>query len=217
MNELRQVMQERWEAKGDRYDATGAYGTRDPAERARWAEILRRLGSAPLDVLDVGSGTGFLALILAEMGHRVTAIDWSTTMLAQAEARAREAGARIVFRQADAESLPFPNSSFDALVARHLLWTLAEPGQALAEWYRILKPRGRVLADFTRRRDKAIGHHYPVEIEEKLPLNRNVDPAAVVRLFEKAGFTDLRVEGYAGPNDTEAHTYLLSGQKPLEG
>ncbi len=216
MNELRVAMRERWDAKGDRYDTAGAHGTRDPGEKARWVGFLQRLGNRPLDVLDVGTGTGFVALILAEMGHHVTGIDWSTTMLAQAEAKAREAGQEITLRRGDAESLPFPDGCFDAVVARHLLWTLVEPRQALIEWHRVLKPKGRILADFSRRRREATGHHYPVEVEERLPLNRDVDPAEVASLFEEVGFTDLRVETSSILHDSEATTYLLSGQRPSE-
>lgn len=216
MNELRVAMRERWDTKGDRYDHAGAHGTSDPGEKARWVGFLQRLGNRPLDVLDVGTGTGFVALILAEMGHRVTGIDWSTTMLAQAEAKAREAGLKITLRQGDAESLPFPDGCFDAVVARHLLWTLAEPRRALTEWYRVLKPQGRVLADFSRRRRETTGHHYPVEVEEKLPLNRDLAPAEVIKLFEDAGFADMQVETSSILDDGEATTYLLSGQKPSE-
>ena len=216
MNELRMAMRVRWDTKGDRYDHAGAHGTRDPGEKARWVGFLQRLGNRPLDVLDVGTGTGFVALILAEMGHRVTGVDWSATMLAQAEAKARDAGLKITLRQGDAEVLPFPDGCFDAVVARHLLWTLAEPRQVLVEWYRVLKPEGRVLADFSRRRKGATGHHYPVEVEERLPLNRDVDPVEVASLFEVVGFADLRVETSSTLHDGQTTTCLLSGQKSSE-
>lgn len=63
----------------------------------RWRNILARLGPGSLEGLDIGTGTGFVALILAELGHRATGVDWSVTMLDQARAKARERGLEIAF------------------------------------------------------------------------------------------------------------------------
>ncbi|QGP93856.1 Ubiquinone/menaquinone biosynthesis C-methyltransferase UbiE [Neomoorella glycerini] len=213
MNNLRQAMRERWNTKGYHYDHRGNHGTKSPAEKERWTKILEQLGPGPLAVLDVGTGTGFVALLLAEIGHRVTGIDWSTTMLDQARMKAREAGLEIAFIEAETESLPFAAACFDAVVARHVLWTLTDPRQTLTEWYRVLKPHGRVLADFSPRRSGTAGHHYPLEIEKKLPLNKALHPAEVVALFEDAGFTNVQAEALPLHPDSNAVTYLISGFK----
>ncbi|MBE0467174.1 MAG: class I SAM-dependent methyltransferase, partial [Candidatus Desulforudis sp.] len=156
-------MRARWNDKGRHYEDVEAHGTRSHAERGRWTGILRQLGPGPLDVLDVGTGTGFAALILAELGHRVTGIDWSAAMLDRAREKARDAGLEVALVEGETEALPFTDASFEALAARHVLWTLAEPEQALAEWFRVLKPGGRVFADFSPRRPGKAGHHYPPE------------------------------------------------------
>jgi len=213
MNNLRQVMQERWNTKGYHYDHTGGHGTKSPAEKERWTKILAQLGSGPLAVLDVGTGTGFVALLLAEMDHFVTGIDWSTTMLEQARAKACEAGLEIAIIEAETETLPFTAAYFDVVVARHVLWTLTEPHRILAEWYRVLKPYGRVLADFSPHRSGTVGHHYPLEIEEKLPLNRDLEPLAVAAFFEDAGFANVQAETLPLLPDSKAVTYLISGFK----
>ncbi|TDA64042.1 MAG: class I SAM-dependent methyltransferase [Clostridia bacterium] len=103
-----------------------------------------------------------VALILAELGHRVTGIDWSVTMLDQAREKAQKAGLEITFVEGEIENLPFPDASFDLVVARHVLWTLVLPEQTLAEWHRVLRPNGRALVDYSPRRPGEIGHRCPV-------------------------------------------------------
>jgi ubiquinone/menaquinone biosynthesis C-methylase UbiE len=97
----------------------------------RWVEILgQELGPAPRKVLDLATGTGFVALILAELGHPVAAIDLSAEMLAQAR---KAAGGRpgVHFELGDAVEPAMAAGSFDAVVSRHLLWTLREPVRAM--------------------------------------------------------------------------------------
>ncbi|MGC7847660.1 class I SAM-dependent methyltransferase [Desulforudis sp. 1088] len=214
MNDLRETMRARWNAKGYQYEHASAHGTKNPAEKKRWRNIAARLGPGPLDVLDVGTGTGFVALILAELGHRTTGVDWSVTMLDQARLKARDAGLEITFVEGDIELLPFAAASFDAVMARHVLWTLAEPERAIAEWYRVLRPGGRALADFSPRRPGEKGHHYPPEIEERLPLNRDVSPDEVAALFVNAGFAGVDVQILPRDPGSDRVTYLISGFRP---
>ncbi|MEW6448701.1 MAG: methyltransferase domain-containing protein [Bacillota bacterium] len=216
MNDLRETMRARWNARGRHYDHADAHGTKSPSEKERWRNILARLGPGPLDVLDIGTGTGFVALILAELGHRATGVDWSVTMLDQARVKAREAGLKITFVEGEIEALPFAAASFDAVAARHVLWTLAEPERAIAEWYRVLRPGGRALADFSPRRPGEKGHHYPPEIEERLPLNRDVRPEEVAALFVNAGFAGVDVEPLPRDPGSDRVTYLISGFRPRE-
>lgn len=212
-SELKQAMRERWNQKGGGYDDVGAHGTKTPEERDLWRQILGRLGPGKLSVLDIGTGTGFLAIMSAEMGHRVTGIDWSGTMLAQARARAKETKVSVSFVEGDAEALTFSDGEFDAVVTRHLLWTLTDPQRALSEWARVIKPGGRILADFSHRRPGSADHHYPPEIGEKLPLNRNIDPAEVITLFMRSGLTGVQVETLPLSSAHSQATYLISGTR----
>ena len=81
----------------------------------------------PLRILDIGTGTGFFAILMARLGHRVTGIDLTPAMLEEASATAAGLGLDIDFRQMDAQQLDFPENTFDALVSRNLTWTLPEP------------------------------------------------------------------------------------------
>ena len=90
----------------------------------RWADMLisrfPAQGDVPLRILDIGTGPGFYAIILAERNYRVTAVDYAEKMLAEARNNAGSLGERICFRQMDAHSLDFPDGSFDVIVTRNL-------------------------------------------------------------------------------------------------
>jgi len=99
---------------------------------------------AGLDLLDLGCGTGRHALALAAAGARVTAVDFSEGMLA--EARLKPGGAAVRFLRHDlAEPLPFPGASFDRVVSGLVLEHLADLGGFFREARRVLRPRGRAV------------------------------------------------------------------------
>ncbi|MBA8882060.1 ubiquinone/menaquinone biosynthesis C-methylase UbiE [Phyllobacterium myrsinacearum] len=66
-------------------------------------------------------------------------------MLEHARAKATARQRNIIFRLGDAENTREPDSHYDVITNRHLVWTLVDPQAAFAEWHRILKPGGRVL------------------------------------------------------------------------
>ncbi len=117
---------------------------------AVWADMLlsrfpAQTGSEPPRVLDVGTGPGFYAIILAARGCRVTAVDFSARMLAEARRNAGVLAERIDFRQMDAHALDLPDASFDAVVTRNLTWNLSDPLRAYRDWLRVLRPGGALL------------------------------------------------------------------------
>jgi ubiquinone/menaquinone biosynthesis C-methylase UbiE len=115
-------------------------------ENEIWKELLAEsMGPGPKVVLDVGTGTGYIALLLAEMGHRVTGIDFSTNMLEIARRKTLKYRTSVSIMEGDVENMPFATATFDAITARYVLWTLAQPRTALKEWTRVLKPGGRVV------------------------------------------------------------------------
>ncbi|MGN0978578.1 MAG: class I SAM-dependent methyltransferase [Faecousia sp.] len=104
-------------------------------------------GKSPeeIKVLDVGTGPGFFAIILAEQGYSVTAVDYTETMLEAAKQNAGLLAEKITFLQMNAEELTFPDDSFDVLVTRNLTWNLHRPEKAYAQWCRVLKTGGELL------------------------------------------------------------------------
>ena len=93
-------------------------------------------------VLDVGTGPGFFAIILAELGYQVTAVDYTASMLEEARHNAGALAKHIHFQQMNAEKLAFQTASFDVLVTRNVTWNLHDPEKAYAQWMRVLKPGG---------------------------------------------------------------------------
>ncbi|HIU17436.1 MAG TPA: class I SAM-dependent methyltransferase [Candidatus Avidesulfovibrio excrementigallinarum] len=116
-------------------------------EQARWADRVRPFfpREGRLSVLDVGCGPGFLAILLAKLGHEVTAFDYTEQMLERARVNAAEAGVHLTVCRGDAQSLPFGDGAFDMVVSRNLTWNLEQPERAYAEWLRVLAPGGSLL------------------------------------------------------------------------
>lgn len=96
-------------------------------------------------VLDIGTGPGFFAIILTELGYQVTAVDYTSSMLREAKHNAGALAEQIQFRQMNAEQLTFPDESFDVQVTRNVTWNLPNPKKAYEEWTRVLKPGGLLL------------------------------------------------------------------------
>jgi len=122
---------------------------RERAFRERLVQ-LARLESAE-SVLDVGCGTGTLAIAAKRAvgpGGSVYGIDASPEMLARACKKARKAGVELVFQNAVAETLPFPDAQFDVVLTTVMLHHLPRNArqQCAREMGRVLKPGGRVLA-----------------------------------------------------------------------
>jgi ubiquinone/menaquinone biosynthesis C-methylase UbiE len=121
-------------------------------ERAFREKILRLARLEPGEsVLDVGCGTGSLAIAAKQQvgsAGTVYGIDASPEMLARADKKARKAGVEIVFKNAPAQALPFPDAQFDVVLSTLMLHHLPRKGrqQCASEVRRVLKPGGRVLA-----------------------------------------------------------------------
>ncbi len=96
-------------------------------------------------ILEVGTGPGFFAIILAEAGYQITAVDYTPAMLNQAKANAGILAEKITFLEMDAEALKFPDHYFNIVVSRNLTWNLPNPEQAYREWLRVLAPEGLLL------------------------------------------------------------------------
>jgi ubiquinone/menaquinone biosynthesis C-methylase UbiE len=99
-------------------------------------------------VLDVGCGTGRVALALAKLGYRTAGIDLAPGMVETARANAAALGLDVPFTQAAAEALPFEENSFDAAIfACNGIGHLTPEGKehALGEMVRVTRPGGAIL------------------------------------------------------------------------
>lgn len=115
----------------------------------RWRKEVRRavVTRPAMRVLDVAAGTGASSIEFVRAGADVVAVDFSEGMLEEGRRRHPE----IDFRQADAMNLPFEDNSFDAVTTSFGLRNIQDFDRALREFYRVLRPGGRlVVCEFSR-------------------------------------------------------------------
>jgi ubiquinone/menaquinone biosynthesis C-methylase UbiE len=166
---------------------------------------IRQLRSKVVDVagigagrrlLDVGCGTGTLAILAARLGGpdaQVSGIDPAPRQIARAKAKARRAGLDIDFRQGVIEDLPFDEASVDAVTSTLMMHHLPDELKAkgLAEIGRVLKPGGRVvIADFTRS-----DHNH------EDPAGDRTEQASLVQTLDAAGFINIETQHIAFARD----------------
>jgi ubiquinone/menaquinone biosynthesis C-methylase UbiE len=100
-------------------------------------------------VLEIGAGTGQVAVPLAQEGMPVIGLDLSPGMLHQLSTRASQVGVHVPILVGDAIALPFADDQFDGVVMRHVLHLVAGWRQALLEVVRVLRPNGRFAVSLT--------------------------------------------------------------------
>jgi SAM-dependent methyltransferase len=201
-----------WDAVSDAYDRERGNVPRPGSrEESAWIEALGRLlPDPPARVIDVGTGTGFVARIAALRGHPVVGIDLSEKMLDVARLRARDSQVVITFLRGDAVAPAFPAGSFDALTNRSLIWTLLELDQALIAWRSLLRSGGRLIcvyglvepraSDSTsslrprhRSRGAFFDQYYPPETQDLLAASELSEHQTLIDAVTAAGFASPEV------------------------
>ncbi len=214
MTELHDRIREWWDADAAVYDHSPSHAASDPVEAAAWrAAIATALPPPPARVLDVGAGTGSMTLLAAELGFEVTALDLSPAMLDRARIKAAERAVRASFVVGPAEEPPA--GPFDAVMERHMLWTLPDPDRALRAWRAVVGHGGRLVlfegswgrADVVARaRAVAVDalrrlygvphdHHaeYDPEVLSQLPLARLPSAEPLILAVYRAGWRGVRI------------------------
>jgi SAM-dependent methyltransferase len=213
-----------WSTAAAGYEAHGGnvaeYGT---AQYEAWlAALASVLPGAPCDVLDVASGTGYLALAAASLGHRVTATDLAPAMLRELRANATARGLTVDARLDDAVAPGFAPASFDAVTSRHLLWTLREPAVAMANWRELLRPGGRLVAVdgfwFAEWNDGDVpavfAEHYTPDTRAELPFMHLDRPEPILSALAAAGFADPAAEPRPDLDVGSGVPYLITATRP---
>jgi SAM-dependent methyltransferase len=138
---------EYWDERASSFDDEPDHGLTNERVRSAWSRRLAEwLPELPSTVVDLGCGTGSLAVLVAEAGHEVVGVDLSPAMLEQAQIKAHAASRSIRFVVGDAADPALAAGTFDVVLARHVIWALADPDEALRRWADLLKPDGRLVA-----------------------------------------------------------------------
>lgn len=147
-----------WEAFAPRYDRAMRFFERVQFGGGRQWTCSRAGG----EVLEVAVGTG-LNLPFYPVDVRLTGVDLSPAMLAVARKRAAALGREVDLREGDAQALPFPDVSFDAVVCTLSLCAIPDDRAAIAEMWRVLRPKGRLLL-----LDHVGSHWWPIWAGQRL-------------------------------------------------
>lgn len=128
-----------WSSGGARYDQISR-GIADSIEHC-----VLRLNPQPAErVLDLATGTGWTSRLVAARGARVTGVDIAVDLVAAARERAEMEGLDIEYRLGDAESLPFADGEFDAVVSTCGIMFASRPEAAAAAVARVTRKGGRI-------------------------------------------------------------------------
>lgn len=181
-----------WSGRAAEFDLGPSHGVLNDTQHQAWLALLREVaGPPPLHVLDVGCGTGFLALRMAELGHMAVGIDLADEMLAAAQRKGTSSGLPVTFRRGDAEAPPQDGAPYDVILERHVIWTLPQPREALRAWQALLKPGGLLVlieGIFAMAQNTIYQH-----LESHLPLFGGRPGEELAALLAQEGFVDTAV------------------------
>ena len=225
MSDLKNKIHDYWTNRARGYSEYNQQEMAD-ARQTMWREkLLDLLGKQfperepkEIKILDVGTGPGFFAILLAEAGYQVTAIDYTEEMLKEAQQNAGGLEECIVWKTGDAQALDVENNSFDAIVTRNVTWNLPRPDLAYKEWLRVLKPGGMLYnfdadwyghlyneekrnsyeKDRQQTEEQNVEDYYSgtdiekmEEIARQVPLSRLERPKWDIETMQKTGFLDV--------------------------
>jgi len=202
ISDLQARINEFWSWRGNS-GQPGDLAIRNQDELRTWMGVLQPLlPPAPADVVDLGTGQGFVALVMAALGHRVRGFDLAEGQLARAREFAATSTNPPLFELGDAAAPPLGTASVDVLASRDVLWTLLDPAKAFRNWFSIIRPGGRLLvfhgvtlSDNKHPETKSRGDALYNETlsDHLLPLRHQptLDPA--IPVARGAGFLDVEV------------------------
>lgn len=208
---IKKRIQDYWSERSETFAGQRRHELKDDIAFLWMAEIEKYIpADRTLKVLDVGTGSGFFAILLARIGHQVTGIDLTPSMIEEAKKLAAEQQAKVDFRVMDAENPEFAEETFDLVISRNLTWTLPHVEEAYYQWYRVLK-KGGLLLNF----DADYGKEKTADYS-KLPDN-HAHKQICDRLLQEndAIKAELNISRFTRPT-WDVHTLLNIGMEEIQ-
>lgn len=217
--------QEPWNLVADGYAVTTMVAFQQWAEAAIGAAKLPRNAR----ILDVACGPGTVSLMVARDVESVHGIDFSAPMIEIFRAKAVEQGlTNITLHCSDAQSLPYPDATFDAAFSLFGLMFFPDRSKGFAEIHRTLKPGGRAIVTSWAPVDEspamqlmfgAVRAIKPELPEPKRSIGTLEDPAVFRAEMEQAGFRDVEItrvtRPYAVRSVSEFWEFMVKGSAPI--
>ncbi|AWV07185.1 ArsR/SmtB family transcription factor [Marilutibacter maris] len=141
----------------------------------------------PGDVLDIASGDGVLAELMAPHAHRYVCLDASSKVVNAATERLRRLG-NVEVQEGDMHALPFADGEFDLVVLMHALTYADHPARAVAEASRVLRPGGRLLLT------SLASHEHRSTVEAYGHVNLGFSEKELRRFADRAGLEIVSCE-----------------------
>ena len=208
-----------WGGRAAGFDQGASHGVHNEVQHRAWLDLLREVaGPPPLKVLDVGCGTGFLAMRMAELGHTAVGVDLSEDMLAEARRKTEGIGLPVTFQLGDAEAPPPDGAPYDVILERHVLWTLPQPREAMRAWQALLRPGGLLILieGIFEMSDRTI---YP-QLEAQLPLYGGRPGEELASLLAAEGFVQTAVRPLMDAalwlETPTRPRFMVTGRRPRE-
>lgn len=188
-----------WDKRSDSFDAD-----HDTEDLQEWMDALATLLGPDhnKNVLDLGTGTGFLANMTAKLKYSTIGIDISKEMMNLAVKHAKTVGSDAIFMEGSVLSLPFMDNTIDFIINSRLIWTLVEPDRAIKEWLRILKPGGKMMC-FNRMKEGVglssgkVNIYEDEEVDNQLAI-KEARMEELQDLLERNGLIDVKIQKLTG-------------------
>jgi 2-polyprenyl-3-methyl-5-hydroxy-6-metoxy-1,4-benzoquinol methylase len=135
-----------WDNAASNFYNEPDHGLRNPIVFEAWMSLLKTwFPLVPSTVLDIGCGTGALSVVLDSLGYKVIGVDLAPAMINFAKGKTITKGLGVEFLVMDAAFPGLTPRQSDAIICRHLLWTLLEPKKVLQRWTGLLKQNGKLI------------------------------------------------------------------------
>lgn len=211
-DDRKQKITEYWTKRSDSFQEQRRAELHDDIAQRWLKEILQYVPKKKLKILDVGCGSGFFTILMAQQGHEVIGVDLTADMITRAKELAEEEKADCTFQVMDAENLEFADEAFDMVISRNLTWTLPDAERAYSEWLRVLKKGGCLLnfdanygiSDCSDTSQLPQNHAHNQlgfellqeceEIKRQLPISSYQRPAWDVGTLGKLGAAELKID-----------------------